>query len=73
MDFFRNEIPPKLIKKIAEDVISIVDWQYPETYIYETEWDEDIKNYFELNKDDLDIYASDKLKNELKEEEMTYG
>ena len=66
--FKSKKIPKKLIEGISEFVIDVVDWQAPESFIYETDWTEDIMNYFENNKEDIG-FASDLLLEQLEEKE----
>ena len=72
-DFFNKRVPQKLINYIASIVFDTVDWQHPSSYLYETEWDDTIKDYFLHHPKDLDKYGSEELKKELKEQEMVYG
>lgn len=71
-DFFVEKAPEKLIESIAEGVLEVVDWQHPESYIYETEWDEIIKDYFSKNEKDKNNYASSELIKELDSGEFSY-
>lgn len=71
--FFNKKAPKKLIENIAEIVFDIIDWQHPSSYLYETDWDETIKEYFSNHSKDLEKYASEELKKELEEQEMVYG
>lgn len=71
-NFFVEKAPEKLIEQIAECVLDIVDWQHPESYIYETEWDDMIKGYFCKNEDDKNKYASSELIKELNSGEFEY-
>lgn len=72
-DFFYKRVPQKLINYIATVVFDTVDWQHPSSYLYETEWDDTIKDYFLKHPKDLEKYGSEELKKELKEQEMVYG
>lgn len=72
VDFFVEKAPEKLIEQIAEYVLDVVDWQHPESYIYETEWDDTIKEYFSKNEDDKNKYASSELIKELNSGEFEY-
>lgn len=72
VDFFTEKAPEKLIEQIAEYVLDVVDWQHPESYIYETEWDDTIKKYFSKNEDDKNKYASSELIKELNSGEFEY-
>lgn len=71
-NFFSEKAPEKLIEQIAEYVLDVVDWQHPESYIYETEWDDTIKEYFSKNEDDKNKYASSELIKELNSGEFEY-
>lgn len=64
-DFFNGTVPENLINHISEIAFDIVDWQHPSSYLYETEWDDTIKEYFINNPDEIDKYASKELKEEL--------
>ena len=71
-DFFADKAPEKLIEHISKCVLEIVDWQHPESFIYETGWDDEIKDYFSKNEDDKNKYASSKLIEELDNEGFEY-
>lgn len=71
-NFFNKRVPQKLINYIAEIVFDTVDWQHPSSYLYEKEWDDDIKEYFIKHPKDLEKYGSEELKKELEEREMSY-
>lgn len=71
-EFFNKRIPQKLISQIAANVFDVIDWQHPSSYISETEWDDTIKDYFLKQPKDLEKYASEELKREIKEQEMIY-
>lgn len=64
-DFFNGTVPENLINHISEIAFDIVDWQHPSSYLYETEWDDTIKEYFINNPDEIDKYASKELKEEV--------
>lgn len=72
-DLFNKEIPSKLIENIAIQTFEIIDWQHPESYLSEVDWDEDIIYYFSNNKDDIDKYASNELKEMLNYRNETYN
>ena len=68
-DYFKSKkIPKKLIEGISEFIFDTVDWQSPESFLCETDWTEDIMNYFENNKEDIS-FASDLLLEQLEEKE----
>jgi len=71
-DLFKDRVPKNLIIDLAEYVFYIVDWQHPESYLYETEWDEYIENYFERNKEEVEEYASEILKKQMEEDGYSY-
>lgn len=41
----------KIINKIANEVFDMVDWQCTSSYIYETDWNEWIKQYYDEKND----------------------
>ena len=46
-DLFKSKkIPNKLIENISDEVFNVVDWECPESYLAETDWTEDIIDYF---------------------------
>lgn len=64
-DFFNDYVPENLINHIAEIVFDTIDWQHPSSYLYETEWDDTIKEYFVNYPDEIEKYASENLKKEV--------
>ena len=46
-DYFKNDIiPTKLLSNITDFVFENVDWQTPEAFLDEINWEEDIKEYY---------------------------
>ncbi len=49
------EVPDNVVIAIATDVFETVDWQYPETYLYEMDLEEEFEYFKNVNeKGDLD-------------------
>lgn len=71
-DFFNKIVPQKLINQIATIVFDTIDWQHPSSYLYETQWDDTIKDYFLNHPKDLEKYGSEEIKKELGKQEMIY-
>lgn len=45
----------ELINQIAEEVFENVDWQTTQSYIYEIDWCEDIKEYYNRKLNEVDL------------------
>lgn len=72
-NFKEEDLPLGLVEHISNIVFDIIDWQFPESYLQGTDWSEEIIEYFKNDKEDLEEYASEELKNELEEQEVVYG
>ena len=50
-----KDFDDKLINQLAEYVFNVVDWQTTQALIYETDWREDIKEYYDNKEGELEL------------------